>query len=315
MDAITASVSHSGAGAIVHFLGAVRDQNEGRHVTRLEYSAYEPMALSEMHTIVEGIEGERAGVRVAVAHRLGSLAVGDAAVLCAASAKHRADAFWACREAIDRIKANVPIWKREYGPDGAAWVGWVDARCSPGAHEHGAGHPHEHHGHAPTVDTRPIRVVTITVSDTRDATNDASGAALRSGLSTFSLTAHFIVTDTAESLRAAVLRCVDDGVHAIVLTGGSGIGRRDVTHETVTDLFDRRIDGFGEAFRRLSWEHVGARAMLSRATAGVRGRTMIFALPGSPRAAALGASLVRDVLPHAREVLLGRPHHTEDGAV
>jgi molybdenum cofactor biosynthesis protein B len=80
------------------------------------------------------------------------------------------------------------------------------------------------------------------------------------------------------------------------------------------DLFDRRIDGFGEAFRRVSWEQVGARAMLSRATAGVRGRTVLFALPGSPRAAALGASLVRQVLPHAREVLLDRPHDIEDGA-
>ncbi len=72
-------------------------------------------------------------------HRIGSLGIGDAAIICAASAPHRGEAFKACRELIDRIKARVPIWKREYGPDGAAWVGWVDARCSPDGHEH--------HGH------------------------------------------------------------------------------------------------------------------------------------------------------------------------
>jgi molybdopterin synthase catalytic subunit len=73
-------------------------------------------------------------------HRIGLLEVGDAAVVCAASAPHRAEAFRACRELIDRIKSRVPIWKREIGPDGSAWVGWEDARCGPEhAHAHGHG--------------------------------------------------------------------------------------------------------------------------------------------------------------------------------
>jgi molybdopterin synthase catalytic subunit len=102
------------------------------------------MAESEMARIAEEIEREIEGARVAVVHRVGSLAVGDAAVVCAASAPHRAEAFEACRALIDRIKARVPIWKREHGPDGSAWVGWVDARCGEG-HDHEAhAHPHEH---------------------------------------------------------------------------------------------------------------------------------------------------------------------------
>jgi molybdopterin synthase catalytic subunit len=130
-----AHVAHAGAGAIDLFLGVVRSSSEGRDVQTLEYSAYEPMALREMTAIVAELESQLS-VRATVAHRIGLLHVGDVAVICAVSAPHRAEAFLACRRLIDEIKARVPIWKRETGPDGAAWVGWVDARC------HGEGHDH-----------------------------------------------------------------------------------------------------------------------------------------------------------------------------
>ncbi len=87
------------------------------------------MAKKEIERICDEIEKEIPEVRVAAHHRVGSLEVGDAAVVCAASAPHRGEAFAACRLLIDRIKHRVPVWKREFGPDGAAWVGWVDARC------------------------------------------------------------------------------------------------------------------------------------------------------------------------------------------
>ena len=144
LDELIEQVRRPDAGGIATFVGVVRDHSDGRAVTRLDYSAYDGMARREMAAIVAEIEGEIDGVRLAVAHRTGSLGVGDAAVICAASAPHRGEAFQACRELIDRIKSRVPIWKREYGPDGAAWVGWVDARCSPDGHEH-----HEHHEHDP----------------------------------------------------------------------------------------------------------------------------------------------------------------------
>ena len=134
VDEAIANVKHAGAGGIATFIGAVREQSEGHVVSRLEYSAYDSMAKKELTKIAAEIEAEIADVRVSVIHRLGSLDVGDIAVVCAASAPHRGEAFQACRLLIDRIKSRVPIFKREWGPDGAAWVGWVDARC---AHEHG----------------------------------------------------------------------------------------------------------------------------------------------------------------------------------
>ena len=136
LDAI-ARVSHSGAGGIDVFVGVVRDENDGRAVVKLEYQAYASMAKAEMERIAEELERELPGVRVAAIHRVGALVVGDVAVVCAASAPHRGEAFRACRLLIDRIKERVPIWKREHGPEGAYWVGWVDARC----------HGEEHHDH------------------------------------------------------------------------------------------------------------------------------------------------------------------------
>jgi molybdopterin synthase catalytic subunit len=126
---VIAKVAHEGAGGIDVFLGVVRDRNDGLPVVKLEYQAYAPMALAEMQRIAEQIERDVPGVRVAVAHRVGPLSVGDVAVVCAASAEHRQEAFDACRKLIDEIKHRVPIWKREHGPEGAHWVGWVDARC------------------------------------------------------------------------------------------------------------------------------------------------------------------------------------------
>jgi len=135
-DEAVASIAHAGAGGVSVFLGTVRDVNEGRPVVKLEYQAYAAMALTEMKRIVDELTAEFPGTRLAVLHRVGALHIGETAVVCAASAPHRDAAFRACRELIDRIKARVPIWKREHGPDGAYWVGWQDARCGEDGHLH-----------------------------------------------------------------------------------------------------------------------------------------------------------------------------------
>jgi len=135
----TAAVSAPDVGGVDLFLGVVRDHNDGRVVTRLEYHAYVSMAEKEMRRIAEEIARELPGVRLAALHRIGLLAVGELAVVCAAGAPHRGEAFTACRALIDRIKQRVPIWKREHGPSGPYWVGWEDARCG-GEHEHGERH-------------------------------------------------------------------------------------------------------------------------------------------------------------------------------
>lgn len=136
VDEAIRAVSAPGAGGISVFIGTVRDANDGRAVSRLDYEAYPSMAEREMATIAREIELELPGVRLAVLHRVGELLVGDIAVVCAASAPHRGEAFKACRLLIDRIKERVPIWKREHGPDGPYWVGWADARCVSHDHEH-----------------------------------------------------------------------------------------------------------------------------------------------------------------------------------
>jgi molybdopterin synthase catalytic subunit len=88
------------------------------------------MARREMESIANELAAESPGVRLAALHRVGALEVGDLAVVCAVSAAHREQAFAVCRAFIDRIKARVPIWKREHGPAGPHWVGWKDARGS-----------------------------------------------------------------------------------------------------------------------------------------------------------------------------------------
>jgi molybdopterin synthase catalytic subunit len=123
LDRCTAAVTGPEVGGVCTFTGLVRRHSRGVTVERLDYEAYGPMAVKVMTELCEEIEGEIAGARLAVEHRVGTLAIGDAAVVIAAAAPHRAEAFAACRALIDRLKERVPIWKKELGTDGAVWVG------------------------------------------------------------------------------------------------------------------------------------------------------------------------------------------------
>lgn len=120
---VEAAVSGPGAGAVVTFTGVVRDNARGRAVTALEYEAYAPAAEKMLARIGREIEA-RWGVRnVAIEHRTGRLAIGEASVVIAVAAAHRGEAFAACAYAIERIKEIVPIWKKEQYVDGAVWIG------------------------------------------------------------------------------------------------------------------------------------------------------------------------------------------------
>ena len=122
VDAVVAKVSGSGMGGIVTFLGAVRDEARGQAIRHLEYEAYPGMAEREMDKIVAEVAERWPGTRLAIAHRVGQLAVGELAVVIAAAAPHRPEAFEACRYAIDTLKETVPIWKKEFATDGECWV-------------------------------------------------------------------------------------------------------------------------------------------------------------------------------------------------
>jgi molybdopterin synthase catalytic subunit len=111
----------TGDGALCLFLGVVRGDNEGRPVLRLEYEAYEDMALPMMEEIGADTRRRFGVSEVRIVHRLGRLEVGEVSVAVAAASPHRAEAFAACRHAIDTLKARVPIWKKEFYADGAVW--------------------------------------------------------------------------------------------------------------------------------------------------------------------------------------------------
>jgi molybdopterin synthase catalytic subunit/molybdopterin converting factor small subunit len=117
-----AAVSGPDRGAVVVFLGTVRDHHAGRPVAKLTYSAYRPMALAGLRRIVADLEASGLRLRAAIVHRLGEVPVGEASVVIAVSSSHRAAAYEASRMALERLKAEIPIWKREHYADGeAAW--------------------------------------------------------------------------------------------------------------------------------------------------------------------------------------------------
>jgi molybdopterin synthase catalytic subunit len=123
LDRCINAVRGAGMGGIATFTGMVRLHSRGTTIDHLEYEAYAPMAVKVMTELCDEIEAEIAGCRIAVEHRVGRLGIGDIAVVIAAAAPHRAEAFTACRAMIDRLKDRVPIWKKEIGTDGAEWVG------------------------------------------------------------------------------------------------------------------------------------------------------------------------------------------------
>ena len=116
------AVESPGRGGVVTFTGTVRDETHGRRVLRLHYEAYVPMAERVLAAIGAELE-QRHGASVAIVHRVGTLAPGEAAVVIACAAPHRAAAFRACEQAIERLKEDAPIWKREEFEDGSVWVG------------------------------------------------------------------------------------------------------------------------------------------------------------------------------------------------
>ncbi len=122
VTALLAAARRDSDGGIALFLGVARNHGAGHAVERLEYEAYEPMAEKELARLGLRLAAEHPGARVLFQHRLGGLSIGEVAVAVVAAAAHRGEAFAACRAAIEAIKAEVPIWKKEIGPDGAVWV-------------------------------------------------------------------------------------------------------------------------------------------------------------------------------------------------
>ncbi len=158
----------------------------------------------------------------------------------------------------------------------------------------------EHRRSAP----RSVACFVLTVSDTRTPATDTSGDAVARLLidNGHTVMGRAILRDEPDHvLHEIQSQLAADGVDAIITTGGTGVSRRDSTHEAVTALFDKRLDGFGELFRMLSFEEIGAAAMLSRATAGIASGRAIFVLPGSESAVRL--AMTRLILPELGHIV------------
>jgi molybdenum cofactor biosynthesis protein B len=154
--------------------------------------------------------------------------------------------------------------------------------------------PAEHRAYAP----ESICALVLTVSDSRDAESDSSGQLIQQSLEAAGhhVAGRVIVPDEAPAIREQVLRAIArPDVDALLLSGGTGVAPRDTTVETVRPLLDKELPGFGELFRALSFEEIGAASMLSRALAGSAGRTAVFCLPGST--GAVRTALDRLILP------------------
>jgi molybdopterin synthase catalytic subunit len=131
IEAVVGLVSTSGGfGAIASFVGVVRNNNQNRAVTHLEYEAYEPLAIKALLHIRQEAAGQWPGVKLAMHHRIGRLEIGEASIVIAAASAHRADAFAVCRYAIERVKQIVPIWKHEFFDGGEVWI--EGATANPG---------------------------------------------------------------------------------------------------------------------------------------------------------------------------------------
>ena len=121
-ETIVRELDTTAVGAVAVFLGLVRDHNKGKRVLYLDYEAYEPLALRGLDLIVAEARERWPAVRLAIHHRIGRMDIGEASVVIAAASPHRADAFAACRYAIERVKQVAPIWKHEHFEGGEVWI-------------------------------------------------------------------------------------------------------------------------------------------------------------------------------------------------
>ena len=159
---------------------------------------------------------------------------------------------------------------------------------------------HDHRQRSP----RAIRVGILTVSDTRSVEDDESGALIRDLAlgAGHTVVEHRVLPDDADAVRSLLLGWAGDGrFEALLVCGGTGISGRDTTFEAISAILDRRLDGFGELFRALSFQQIGSAAMLSRAVGGIVAGRPIFSMPGSPSAVRL--AMEKLILPELGHVV------------
>lgn len=148
--------------------------------------------------------------------------------------------------------------------------------------------------------SKDITCGVITLSDSRKSKKaDLSGQYISEEIEgRYTLSKRSLIPDEKEDLINAIEEMVSENIDVILTTGGTGLDSRDITVETVEGLFEKKLDGFGEIFRMKSYEEIGSAALLSRATAGIYKKSIIFSMPGSPNAVKTALGIIIDELPH-----------------
>lgn len=161
----------------------------------------------------------------------------------------------------------------------------------------------EHHQRAADELHETIRCAVITISDSRSPETDTSGAAIRTALAHagHDVVRYSVVRDEPQQIAALIQTYEAEGCKVVITNGGTGIARRDSTFETLDRLLEKRLPGFGEIFRMLSYHEIGPAAMLSRATAGTYRQALIFALPGAT--AAVELAMEKLIMPELRHLV------------
>ncbi len=294
LDALIACTERPDCGALASFTGVVRDHHDGKGVTRLVYSAQEAIAQKMIHAI-EAETLERFGVaECVVVHRVGDLAIGDAAIVAVVRAGHRGESFDAVRYVVDAVKSRVPIWKEEFYVDGTS--AFVEGCSLVEPHVAGAS------GRA--------AVLVLSDSVASGTQHDTAGAAVVERLKGigFDVVGYEVLLDEAGPLAARVGALVADDVELVITVGGTGVSPRDITVDTIKPMLTTELPGVMEAARAYGQARTPM-AMLSRGVAGLIGRTVVMTFPGSRKGAEETFDAISAGLPHLVEVVRKtRPH-------
>lgn len=290
VDELTAMTERPDCGALATFTGVVRDHHDGKSVLRLIYTAHEAIAEKLIREIeTEAID--RFGVAECLCvHRVGELGIGEEAIVAVVRSGHRGEAFDAVRYVVDNVKRRVPIWKEEFYADGTS--AFVEG-CS-----------------LVTTDAGRAAVIVLSDSVASGSQQDAAGAAVVERLKTsgFEIASFEVLLDEPVQLAARVEQLVADDVELVITVGGTGVGPRDITVDTIKPMLSTELPGVMEAARAYGQARTPM-AMLSRGVAGLIGRTVVITFPGSRKGAEETFDAISAGLPHLVEVVRkNRPH-------
>lgn len=290
IDELTAITERPDCGALATFTGVVRDNHDGKSVLRLSYTAHEGVAEKMIREIEQEAIARFGVAECLVVHRVGDLAIGDAAIVAAVRSGHRGEAFDAVRYVVDNVKRRVPIWKEEFYADGSS--AYVEG-CS-----------------LVTTDAGRAAVIVLSDSVAGGDKKDTAGASVVERLKGigFEIACFEVLLDEPAQLASRIDDLVEDDIELVITVGGTGVGPRDITVDTIKPLLSMELPGVMEAARAYGQARTPM-AMLSRGVAGVIERTVVITFPGSRKGAEETFDAISAGLPHLVEVVRkNRPH-------